>query len=194
MVPFCKKIGVKLSIELHHPHYPRHELWKEYIRICREEGEGWLWIVPDFGIFINTPHKLWCDQAIEMGFRPEVFAKLVELHRQRISLDEALQKLELTATEKEIARSMYEEFQVRCQPEEIRGIVDVACYMHGKFYYAEEGKNDESIPYDEILRAIASTDYDGYIACEYEGHHFTDKIPAKDQLSRYVSMCRLILD
>lgn len=69
MVPFCKKIGVKLTIEMHHPHYPKHELWQEYVRICREEGEGWLGIVPDFGIFINTPHKLWCDQALEMGFR-----------------------------------------------------------------------------------------------------------------------------
>jgi len=35
--------------------------------------------------------------------------------------------------------------------------------------------------------------YKGFIACEYEGHHFTDEIPAEQQLKRYVAMCRRIL-
>ncbi|MBO5998737.1 MAG: sugar phosphate isomerase/epimerase [Lachnospiraceae bacterium] len=193
MVPFCKKIGVKLTIEMHHPHYPKHPLWQEYEKICREEGEGWLGIVPDFGIFINTPHKLWCDQAIEMGFRPEEFGKLVELHKNGVSCEDAAGQLDLNDNEKKIAESLYDEFQTRCDPEEIKDIVDISFYMHGKFYYAEEGQNDHSIPYDAILKAVAETDYNGFIACEYEGHHFTDEIPAKEQLSRYVAMCRRIL-
>lgn len=194
MVPYCKKLGVKLTLEMHHPHYPKHPLWQEYVKICREKGEGWLGIVPDFGIFINTPHKLWLDQAVEMGFCPEKLSELVALHKEGIDLEKAAADLDLNETEKPIAESLYAEYQTRCQPEEIKDIVDVAMYMHGKFYYAEEGQNDNSIPYDEILKAVAETDYKGFIACEYEGHHFTDEIPAEQQLKRYVAMCRRILD
>ena len=193
MVPYCKKLGVKLTIELHHPHFPKHPLWQEYIKICRTVGEGWLGIVPDFGIFINTPHKLWLDQAVEMGFDPEKLASLVELHRAGEVLEAAAEKLSLSENERGIAESLYEEFRTRCHPEEIRDIVDVAMYMHGKFYYAREGENDNSIPYDDILKAVDETGYKGFIACEYEGHHFTDEIPAEEQLTRYVAMCRRIL-
>lgn len=193
MIPYCKKLGVKLTIEMHHPHYPKHPLWQEYVRICREKGEGWLGIVPDFGIFINTPHRLWLDQAIEMGFREEKLYALKELHKNGTDLDEACRTLSLNETERPIAESLYSEFQTRCHPDEIKDIIDVAMYMHGKFYYAEEGENDTSIPYDEILKAVSETDYNGFIACEYEGHHFTDQIPAEQQLKRYVAMCRRIL-
>lgn len=193
MVPYCEKLGMKLAIEMHHPHYPRHELWQEYIRICREEGKGYLGIVPDFGIFINTPHKLWLDQAVEMGFSQDKLMKVVELHKAGVSAADAAEKLQLDENEKAITDSLYEEFQTRCHPEELKDIVDVSMYMHGKFYYAEEGENDLSIPYDEILKVVAETDYDGYITCEYEGHHFTDEIPAEQQLRRYVAMCRRIL-
>ncbi|WP_294784715.1 TIM barrel protein [uncultured Eubacterium sp.] len=193
MIPFCKKLDMKLTIELHHPHFPKHPLWQQYVDICRGVGKGVLGIVPDFGIFINTPHKLWCDQALEMGFEPEKFDKLVDLHKAGVSLEDAQAQLSLNDNEKQIAASMYDEFETRCNPEEIKDIIDVAFYMHGKFYYAEEGQNDPSIPYDEILKAVAETDYDGFIACEYEGHHFTDEIPAAQQLGRYVAMCRRII-
>lgn len=193
MLPWCKKLDMKLSVELHHPHYPKHPIWKEFVKVCRENGEGYLGIVPDFGIFINTPHKLWCDQAVEMGFDPVKFSKLTELHKKGTSLQEAASILDLNEKEKGIAASMYDEFMTRCDPVEIKDIVDVSFYMHGKFYYAEEGENDNSIPYDDILKAVAETDYSGFIACEYEGHHFTDEIPAEQQLERYVAMCSRIL-
>lgn len=193
MIPWCRKLDMKLTIELHHPHYPKHELWQKYINICRGAGKGYLGIVPDFGIFINRPHKLWCDQAIEMGFDPDKFSELVTLHDEGVKLEKAEKDLALDENEKKIAASMYDEFATRCQPEEIKDIVDVSYYMHGKFYYAEEGENDRSIPYDRILKAVSETDYNGYIACEYEGHHFTDEIPARQQLTRYVAMCRRIL-
>ena len=193
MIPYCKKLDMKLTIEMHHPHYPKHELWQQYIEICRGVGKGYLGIVPDFGIFINTPHKLWCDQAIEMGFDPDKFDRLVKLHKEGMPLAEASAQLSLNENENQIAAAMYDEFETRCNPVEMKDIVDVSFYMHGKFYYAEEGENDNSIPYDEILKAVDETDYDGYIACEYEGHHFTDEIPAEQQLSRYVAMCRRIL-
>ena len=29
MIPYCKELGVKLAIEMHHPHHPEVPFWKE---------------------------------------------------------------------------------------------------------------------------------------------------------------------
>ena len=67
MIPFCKELGVKLTIEMHHPHHPEVPVWKEYFEIMKGEGKGWLGFVPDFSIFQTMPHKLYLDQAISFG-------------------------------------------------------------------------------------------------------------------------------
>lgn len=192
MIPYCKKLGVMLTIEMHHPHHPNMPLWKEYIDIMRNEGRGVLGLVPDFGIFIDYPHKLWLDQALEMGFRKEKLDEAVSRHQSGMRYEEACE--DLNDTEKRIMADMYEMFNKPALPEQIKDIIDVSVYMHGKFYYAQAGENDRSIPYDAILKAVSETGYDGYIACEYEGHHFTDEIPARQQLERYVAMCHRILE
>lgn len=191
MIPYCKDLGVKLTIEMHHPHHPNVPIWKEYLEIMRGEGKGYLGMVPDFGIFINRPHKLWLEQAVEMGFSEEKLEELVKSHEQEVPFEKAVEHL--TEIEKSIAKDLYATFNKPALPEQIKDIVDVSFYMHGKFYYAEAGENDKSIPYDAILKCVAEAGYDGYIACEYEGHHFTDEIPAEQQLSRYVAMCNRIL-
>lgn len=38
---------------------------------------------------------------------------------------------------------------------------------------------------NEKLSTIVELDYNGYIACEYEGHHFTDELDTAEQLKRY---------
>ena len=40
---------------------------------------------------------------------------------------------------------------------------------------------------------VKESGYEGYIACEYEGHHFDTQISAVDQLDRYVAMCDRLL-
>lgn len=191
MIPYCKDLDMKLAIEMHHPHHPETELWKEYIEIMRGEGKGYVGLVPDFGIFIRHPHKLWLDQALEMGFRPEKLSEVTKLHAQGVSYEAVIKGL--YENEAQITKDMYEAFNHPAVPSQIKDLVDISFYMHGKFYYAEEGKDDNSIPYEEILKTVAAAGYQGYIACEYEGHHFTDEIPAQVQLERYIAMCRRIL-
>jgi hydroxypyruvate isomerase len=43
------------------------------------------------------------------------------------------------------------------------------------------------------MQTIKDYGYDGYIACEYEGHHFDTTISAVDQLKRYVAMNNKLL-
>lgn len=65
--------------------------------------------------------------------------------------------------------------------------------MHGKFYYINDELQEISIPYGKILKAVKESGYDGYIACEYEGHHFDTQISAVEQLKRYVEMSNHLL-
>ena len=48
MIKYCKDLDMKLAIEMHHPHHLRVPVWQEYLEIMREEGEGYLGVVPDF--------------------------------------------------------------------------------------------------------------------------------------------------
>ena len=191
MVPYCKKLDMKLAIEMHHPHHPDVPLWKEYFEIMREKGEGYLGVVPDFGIFIRRPHKLWIDQALEMGIDENTLYEIIEAHQMGAPLEEV--RKGLNERDAEIVEDLYENFTPRATPEQLRDFMDIVFYMHGKFFYVEEGKNDECIPYEKILRVVDELGYDGYITCEYEGHHFTDEISSAEQLERYVAMCRRIL-
>ena len=65
MIPFCKELDMKLTIEMHHPHHPEVPVWKEYIDIMRGEGKGVLGFVPDMSIFSNHPHELWVKEALD---------------------------------------------------------------------------------------------------------------------------------
>ena len=38
MIPFCKELDMKLTIEMHHPHHPEVPVWKEYIDIMRDKA------------------------------------------------------------------------------------------------------------------------------------------------------------
>jgi sugar phosphate isomerase/epimerase len=191
MIPYCKSLNMKLAIEMHHPHHPEVPVWKEYIALMKGEGKGWLGMVPDCGIFQNHPHQLYIDQALEMGFREDKLNRVIELHDVDTPIDMVLEGL--NDVEKRITKELYETFNHPATVEQLKDIIDISFYIHGKFYYLEEGKNDACIPYHQILPEIRELGYEGFIACEYEGHHFTDELDTAEQLNRYVNMNKRIL-
>lgn len=48
--------------------------------------------------------------------------------------------------------------------------------------------------YEAILTTLRDGGYEGYIASEYEGHHFDADIDSVIQLQRYVAMNNRILN
>jgi sugar phosphate isomerase/epimerase len=192
MIPFCKELGVKLTIEMHHPHHPNVPVWKEYFEIMRGEGKGVLGFVPDMSIFQDYPHVLWMQEALQAGVRKPVLDKMLELHKNKASRDEILAG-DLTEIEKFYGEQLISEYDGAAKVEQLKDILDCAFYMHGKFYFINEELEEISIPYGPIMQTIKDYGYDGYIACEYEGHHFDTTISAVDQLKRYVAMNNKLL-
>jgi sugar phosphate isomerase/epimerase len=73
-------------------------------------------------------------------------------------------------------------------------LIPVSPYIHGKFYILDDGQFDPCIPYHEILPRVKALGYEGFIAAEYEGHHFDMSINMKEQLERYASLFHKYLD
>ena len=187
MIPFCKELGVKLTIEMHHPHHPEVPVWKEYFDIMKNEGKGILGFVPDFSIFQTMPHKLYLDQAISFGCRPEKLAEIVELHRQKADYS-VVANGDYNEIEKHTAEEMFGKFSAPAKIEQWKDIIDCAFYMHGKFYYLDNDDHDPCIPFEEIVAEIKRLGYKGYIASEYEGHHFDETIDSEEQLRHFVAL------
>ena len=187
MIPFCKQLGVKLTIEMHHPHHPEVPVWKEYFDIMKTEGKGILGFVPDFSIFQTMPHKLYLDQAVSFGCRPEKLAEIVELHRQKADYS-VVANGDFNDIEKHTAEEMFGKFSAPARIEQWKDIIDCAFYMHGKFYYLDNDDHDPCIPFEEIVAEIKRLGYKGYIASEYEGHHFDETIDSEEQLRHFVAL------
>ena len=193
MIPFCKELGVKLTIEMHHPHHPEVPVWKEYFDIMKNEGKGILGFVPDFSIFQTMPHKLYLDQAVSFGCRPEKLAEIVELHRQKADYS-VVANGDYNEIEKHTAEEMFGKFSAPAKIEQLKDILDCAFYMHGKFYYLDNNDHDPCIPFEEIVAEIKRLGYKGYIASEYEGHHFDETIDSEEQLRHFVALMTKNLD
>ncbi|MBQ9031700.1 MAG: sugar phosphate isomerase/epimerase [Parasporobacterium sp.] len=193
MIPFCKELDMKLTIEMHWPHHPDVPVWKEYFEIMKGEGKGYLGFVPDFSIFQYMPHALYLRQAEEFGCRKEALDRIVELHAQGGDLV-ALESGDFTPIEKHYAEEMFGKFNHPARIEQFRDLIDCIFYIHGKFYYLDNDEHDPCIPYEELIPKFAEYGYKGYIASEFEGHHFYSDVDCTEQLAHYVALNKGILE
>ncbi len=190
MLPFCKKLDIKLCIEMHAPHHPDVPEWKEYLKIMAEpESEGYLGVVPDFSIFQHSPHKQMIENYINHGFRPELFEKVLKWNLQKLSAEEIISKESFTDYEKEVIADITEHYQSPARIEDLKLLIPYAPYIHGKFHYLDENCHNPSIPYEEIIPIVKKLGFKGYIASEYEGWDEAAIV----QLKRYVTLLERLL-
>lgn len=192
MQPYAEKIGMKLAIEMHHPHHPEVPEWKEYIRIMKD-SDGWLGVVPDFSIFAEHPHKLNLIQAVEdFGCRQEKVDEIVEKHGNGVKKEDLL-KGDYSDAEKNFVEDIYSTYG-KAHLEWLDILLPYTFYIHGKFWYLAEDEKDTTIPCDKILPIIKKSGYTGYLASEYEGHHYSNTTDSCEQLMRWVNMSQKILE
>ena len=194
MLPYAKKIGIILSIEMHHPHNPDVKVWKEYLKIMKD-SEGFLGVVPDFSIFAEHPHMLHIRQAVEdWGCRKEKVDEIVRLHAEGKSEKELLDG-KYSSNEKRFIEDMFRTYgNGKANLQWLDAVLPYTVYIHGKFWYLDEDEIDRTIPCDKILPIIKKYGYKGYIASEYEGHHYDETLDSCEQLKRWVNMSNRILD
>jgi len=207
MIPFCRELGMKLTIEMHWPHHPEVPVWKEFFEIMKGEGKGCLGFVPDFSIFQSMPHALYLRQAEEFGCRKDRLDQIVGIHTEGnrkypdgdASLREEwcrkqLENGDYTDIERSYALEMFGKFNHPARIEQLRDVIDCVFYVHGKFYYLDNDRHDPCIPYETVIPKLIEYGYRGFIASEFEGHHFYSDVDAREQLAHYVAMNRAIID
>ena len=195
MLSYARLVGVPLTIEMHQPHNPTVPVWKEYLEIMKEEPE-YSGIVPDFSIFAEHPHKLELIQAIDdFGCRKEIVDELVRRHADGDSEEEMLKGPDYTEAEKNFIKELFHTYgDGHAHLEWLDIVLPYTKYIHGKFWILDEDEVDRTIPCDKILPIIKKSGYKGYMASEYEGHHYSDSMDSCEQLKRWVSMSNRILD
>ncbi len=195
MLAYAEKIGIILAIEMHAPHNPTVPVWKEYLEIMRNSN-GWGGVVPDFSIFAEHPHALHIKQAIEdFGCRPEIVDEIIARHTAGATEEEMLATEKYTEAEKNFVKDIIHDYgNGHAHLEWLDEVLPVTVYIHGKFWYLDESEIDTTIPCDKILPIIKKSGYKGFIASEYEGHHFDENCPSVEQLGRWVRMSKRILE
>lgn len=186
MIPYCEKMDMILAVEMHHPHHPHVPVWEQYLELMNGKGKGRLGVVPDFSIFQVKPHKLLIKRLIQAGFREDKLESVLKLHAEKAPLKET-EALGLTKEEAEFTEGLYEKFNPT-SIDDLALMIPATPYIHGKFYYLENGEIDECIPFEKILPKIKQLGYNGAIAAEYEGHHFDMKIDLVQQFTYFKSI------
>ena len=163
MLPYAKKIGIVLAIELHAPHTPEIDDWKEYLE-SMSNSDGWLGVVPDFSIFAETPHELHKIQAIEdFGCCPEKVDEICDRHKAGEAQDVLLADTSYTDAEKAFVQDVYATYG-KAHLEWVPLLMKNTVYIHSKFWYMDEDEFDHTTPCHEILPLIKASGFKGYNA------------------------------
>lgn len=185
MVPVCRALDIRLGIEMHHPHHPRVPVWQQYLELMHKHD--CLVAVPDLGIFQARPHRLLVERLIRAGFRPDKLDDVLAAHAAGSPAQDTAGALALTPQEAAFTEQLYEKF-CPTPVEDLAVLIPVSPYIHGKFYILDDGEYDPCVPYDRLLPEIKRLGFSGYIAAEYEGHHFDMSVDVDEQLRRYASI------
>ncbi len=189
MLPVCKRLGVKLAIEMHYPHNPDVPVWKEYFKIAAE-SEGYLGCCLDMSIFQRYPHQLNINEALRDGCRTEVIDKVLDMIKNGTGSKEEALKMANSDIETRYIAEFFDSYNHPYDPQVIKELIDYIPVLHGKYYYEADGEFDPCIPYEKIMPIVKETGYDGYILAEYEGHHHSIEESETEQLDRYIHLLK----
>lgn len=197
LAPYAEDYNIKVGIEIHNPETPNTPIMKEYLDVIKETGSKYIGFVPDFGCFATKPNKPHWDQALKDGAKIELLEMARDMRYESVPVEEvhkALISAGAGTLELAMLQEMYAflQFKENCD-EELKGLQEIMSYcfhMHGKFHYLFENLKEASIPYDQILRVVQDSEFDGYIVSEYEDH---DSGNAILMTRRHQAMMRKIL-
>jgi sugar phosphate isomerase/epimerase len=177
LAPYAELYDVRVGIEIHNPESPLSPLMKEYLAVIKKTKSSYLGFIPDFGCFAIAPNKAHWLKALEAGVSEAHLQQAATMRYNGVSLKEAQEKLMAQGAHPAInaaLQGMYGFVQFKPKEElprlldELKEILPYSFELHGKFHYLGDDLVEPSIPYKEILEVVQSSDFSGYLICEYE--------------------------
>ncbi len=139
------------------------------------------------------------EHYLRRGVRESVAEYVCKAFEQDLGPEKTLAAVERMGgneAEKEFAFIAYIFGPVTNSPRELSALVPYVYNVHGKFYEMTEDLKEYSIPYEEIVPALAAAGYSGYINSEYEGQRLTQdafETDSCEQVRRHHVMLRRLL-
>lgn len=198
LAPYAEAYNVKIGIEIHNPDSPITPMTQSYLKVIKETGSPYLGLIPDFGCFAVRPNKLTWDNAVKGGADVKHLEMVRDMRYDGVSEEDAIAKmkeLHAAAPVFDFLRDAYgfQQFK-KSVDKELQGFQEIIPYcihMHGKFYYMYPDMTESSMPYDDIMKIVQASDYDGYIVSEYEEYNSGRAI---EQIGRHLKMMHQYLD
>ena len=175
VTPIAEEYNVKVGIEIHNPETPSTPIMQAYYEAIVASKSNYIGFVVDFGSFANKPNKPNYDEALANGAPKELLDFVAECRLQNIERHDVLKQL----AERNAPAAVYGAFEAMYgflafsstpDYEGLKRIMPYVFHFHGKFHYMNEDGSEASIPYEDILKVIYESDYEGYIVSEFEDH------------------------
>jgi sugar phosphate isomerase/epimerase len=184
--------NIRVGIEVHAPSKPSDPDIQAYAKIFEELKSPWVGFVPDFGCFIERPNEIGIQKFIEKGAKRELLDFIIQnRHGVGYTFESMWEKLQTMGGGEAEHLAAADWFgYMSFGPADLEGfktILPYVIYFHGKFYHIGGDCVETTIPYEELLKAIVDSGFNGVLLSEYEGHAF-DLDDAHEQIERHLIM------
>ena len=208
LLPVAQKANVKLGLEVHSHHSPRHQEMVAHIERYEKLNSGYLGFVPDFGATtVGMPPSL-IKKYRETGVPEEMITELLDLwqvhHAEGAPKDGRTQGMRMGQVAGIAAKYGFGETAIdyainhcglfgHADPSEWADIMHLVWHTHGKFFGMDENGDEPTTPLVDILKVYADHGYTGSISSAYEGFHWDKFSNPFDQVAGHQKRIREIM-
>lgn len=193
-LPEAEKVRVKMGYEIHPPLSMDSQWFAERLNMIQRSRTEYVGFIPDMGIFAEYANPIQREWYIRRGVRRPVADAICRLYAERKSKEEAkavLAEYEISSLEKDYMGDVFRSNNEN--PDNILKYKDYFYHFHGKFYEMDDSCHETSLNYEEVMKKLVNTDYEGFICSEYEGsRHLSDimTVESCEQVRRHQVMLK----
>ena len=195
----AEKYDVRIAPEIHAPIPLEGEYIGSYLELIHRTGTKHMGFTLDFGVFCKRLPRVMVDYWVRRGAQPaavDYVQKAFENAEPRAKLMAAVEKLGASEGNMGLAGTSGGYGPITNTPAMCKAIAPYIYNVHGKFYEMTEDLTEYSIPYHDIIPALAEFGYAHSIDSEYEGQRWTQDVINTDsceQVRRQHVMLRRLL-
>jgi sugar phosphate isomerase/epimerase len=198
-LPDAEKYDVRIAPEIHAPIPLQGNYIGSYLDLIHRTGTKHMGFTLDFGVFCKRLPRVMLDYWVRHGAQPAVVDYVQKAFANAEPGDKimaAVQKIGATEGNMGLAGTSWGYGPITNTPAMLKPIAPYIYNMHGKFYEMTDDLTEYSIPYQEIIPALAELGYTHSIDSEYEGQRWTQDAIITDsceQVRREHVMLRRLL-
>ncbi|MGN6220928.1 MAG: sugar phosphate isomerase/epimerase family protein [Microbacterium sp.] len=208
LLPLAERENVKLGLEIHAHHSPRHPLMEALRERYEKLGSPHLGFIPDWGSSMRRIPPSRIAAARELGLSERYLERISEAWAEQHTHGAILDDSQLPEMYRKVYEIVEEEGAGAAGQPFARNSIGLfghaeavdwelvapwTVHMHGKFYDIDEDGDEPAVPVRDILRVFVDAGYTGFISSEWEGWHWNLHASAWDMIAKHHELEKRIL-